>query len=350
MNPKTIYLAGGCFWGVERYFQLLPQGILETESGYANGHSPQPSYREVCRGDSGYAETVRILYDADKISLREILAHFFRLIDPSRRDGQGNDIGDQYRPGIYSQDPQDLEAAYDYIDARRKDYKKPILVEVRALDNFYPAEDYHQDYLVKNPGGYCHVDVSQADRPLTDQELALDIDEKVQGGDILDPQPFEDGLEKKTSGPYIKPDEDELRRRLTSIQYQVTQEDATERPFANDYDQHFQPGLYVDVVSGQPLFSSRDKYDAGCGWPAFSRPVSQGALVYRDDISLWRKRVEVRSQGADSHLGHVFEDGPEAEGGLRYCINSAALRFIPLSDMEKEGYGDWVQEVAGPAK
>ncbi|NLA81563.1 MAG: peptide-methionine (R)-S-oxide reductase MsrB, partial [Clostridiaceae bacterium] len=254
------------------------------------------------------------------------------------------------RPGIYSQDPQDLDAAYDYIDARRKDFKKPILVEVRALDNFYPAEDYHQDYLVKNPGGYCHVDVSQADRPLTDQELALDIKEEVQGGDILDPQPFEDGLEKKTSGPYVRPDEEELRRRLTPIQYQVTQEAATERPFANDYDQHFQPGLYVDVVSGQPLFSSRDKYAAGCGWPAFSRPVSQGALVYRDDTSLWRKRVEVRSGGADSHLGHVFEDGPEAEGGLRYCINSAALRFIPLADMEKEGYGDWIQEVAGPAK
>lgn len=351
MKPKSIYLAGGCFWGVARYFQGLPQGILETEAGYANGHIPQPGYREVCRGDSGYAETVRLRYDADKIGLREILAHFFRIIDPTRRDGQGNDIGDQYRPGIYSQDPQDLGDACDYIDARRKDYKKPILVEVRALENFYPAEDYHQDYLVKNPTGYCHVDVSQASRPLTSHELALDVKETVQGGKPLDAHPFESHLERQgAGGNYAKPSEEELRRRLTELQYQVTQEGATERPFANDYDPHFQAGLYVDIVSGQPLFSSRDKYDAGCGWPAFSRPISQGALVYRDDTSLWRKRVEVRSGSADSHLGHVFEDGPQETGGLRYCINSAALRFIPLADMEKEGYGDWVSEVTGPGR
>ena len=157
---------------------------------------------------------------------------------------------------------------------------------------------------------------------------------------------FESKMDLKTITPKpFKADDKTLKSSLSDIQYQVTQEDATERPFSNEFDQEFSPGLYVDVVSGEPLFSSRDKYDAGCGWPAFSRPVAKGALVYKDDTSLWRKRVEVRSVGADSHLGHVFDDGPKDLGGLRYCINSAALRFVPLEEMEKEGYGDWISEV-----
>ncbi|NLB50036.1 MAG: peptide-methionine (R)-S-oxide reductase MsrB [Clostridiaceae bacterium] len=348
MNKKTIYLAGGCFWGVERYYQLLPQGILETESGYANGTSPDPSYEDVCRGDTGYAETVRLVYDPAAISLKAVLAHFFRIIDPTTRDHQGNDYGDQYRPGIYYTDPEDFEVICDYIDARRKDYTRPIVVEVLELMNFYSAEDWHQDYLLKNPSGYCHVDLSQVEIPLRPEELPQGGAEPVHTGDQLDPQLFESQLSRQRAPmDYDKPDPEQLKKELTELQYQVTQEDQTERPFSNEFDQHYEAGLYVDVVSGEPLFSSRDKYDAGCGWPAFSRPVARGALVYREDTSLWRKRVEVRSGGADSHLGHVFEDGPAASGGLRYCINSAALRFIPLSRMEAEGYGDWVDEVTG---
>ncbi|MCK9177267.1 MAG: peptide-methionine (S)-S-oxide reductase MsrA [Clostridiales bacterium] len=346
MNKKTIYLAGGCFWGVERYFQLLGEGILETESGYANGHSDDPSYRDVCRGDTGFAETVRVVYDKDVFSTDEILAHFFRIVDPTTRDRQGNDRGDQYRPGIYYVDESDFPTICDYIDRRRKDYRRPIVVEVLPLENFYSAEDYHQDYLVKNPTGYCHVNLDLASIPLKPEELALDISEEVQSGERLASNRFESKMDLKTVAPKpFKADDKTLKSSLSDIQYQVTQENATERPFSNEFDQEFSPGLYVDIVSGEPLFSSRDKYDAGCGWPAFSRPVARGALVYKDDTSLWRKRVEVRSVGADSHLGHVFDDGPEDLGGLRYCINSAALRFVPLEEMEKEGYGDWISEV-----
>ncbi len=349
MKEKTIYLAGGCFWGVERYYQLLPAGILKTEAGYANGTGADPSYEEVCRGNTGFAETVRLVYDPGEISLTAILAHFFRIIDPTTRDHQGNDYGDQYRPGIYYTDENDFPVICDYLDARRKDYARPLVVEVLELVNFYPAEDWHQDYLLSNPSGYCHVDLSQADLPLEPHELPQGGAEPVHSGDSLDPHLFEGHLSGKTvATSFARPSNEELREKLTDLQYTVTQENDTERPFANAFDQVFEPGLYVDVVSGEPLFSSRDKYDAGCGWPAFSRPVARGALVYRDDTSLWRKRVEVRSGGADSHLGHVFEDGPQASGGLRYCINSAALRFIPLPDMESQGYGDWISEVLDP--
>ncbi len=346
MKQKTIYLAGGCFWGVERYYQLLADGILETEAGYANGSSPSPSYQEVCRGDTGFAETVRVVYDPDLLPLKALLAHFFRLIDPTTRDRQGNDVGDQYRPGIYYTDPDDFGVICDYLDQRRKDYPAPLVVEVLPLENFYPAEDFHQDYLVKNPAGYCHVDLSQVQIPLSPDELPEGIREPVRPGNGLDPELFEARLTgREAPATSSRPPDPDLRERLTDIQYRVTQEDGTERPFANEYDCFFEPGLYVDIVSGEPLFSSRDKYDAGCGWPAFSRPVARGGLVYKDDTSLWRKRVEVRSKGADSHLGHVFEDGPEEKGGLRYCINSAALRFIPLARMKEEGYGDWIDEV-----
>lgn len=351
MKTKTIYLAGGCFWGVERYFQRLGRGILETESGYANGTTKDPSYRDVCRGDTGYAETVRLVFDEAIFSVDDILAHFFRIIDPTTRDRQGNDIGDQYRPGVYFVDAEDFPVICDYIDRRRKDFKQAIVIEVLPLDNFYSAEDYHQDYLVKNPSGYCHVDLSLADIPLRPEELALEVKEDTRSGQALSSDAFESHLDAKTVCPAsYERDEGNLKESLSDIQYKVTQEDATERPFMNEFDQEFSPGLYVDVVSGEPLFSSRDKYDAGCGWPAFSRPVARGALVYKDDTSLWRKRVEVRSVGANSHLGHVFDDGPSEEGGLRYCINSAALRFIPLEDMEKHGYADWLSEVISEAR
>ncbi|HZK29412.1 MAG TPA: peptide-methionine (R)-S-oxide reductase MsrB [Clostridia bacterium] len=346
MKLKTIYLAGGCFWGVERYFQLLPHGILETQSGYANGRTDAPSYEEVCRGDTGFAETVRITYDADTLSLTSILAHYFRIINPTTKDHQGNDYGTQYRPGIFYTDADDFDIICDYIDARRKDYDRAIVIEVLELQNFFPAEDWHQDYLLKKPSGYCHVDLSLVDTPLRPQEMPENIHEQVNKGERLDSHTFESGQEERISyASYTPPDDAELRERLTDLQYKVTQENATERPFTNEYDDFFEPGLYVDIVSGEPLFSSRDKYDAGCGWPSFSRPVAEGIIRYHDDTSLWRKRVEVRSAGADSHLGHVFEDGPSKSGGQRFCINGAALRFVPLSKMEEEGYGDWISEV-----
>ena len=197
--------------------------------------------------------------------------------------------------------------------------------------------------------------MSLADEPLKAEELPRDFEERVHSGKRLSPLLFEKttygrqgrqgGHQRWDGTPFTRQDDSALRDRLTELQYRVTQENATERPFDNEFDSHFEPGIYVDIVSGEPLFSSRDKYDAGCGWPAFTRPIARGIIEYREDTSLWRKRVEVRSSVADSHLGHVFLDGPEESGGQRYCINSAALRFIPLRDMEREGYSDWISDV-----
>lgn len=140
-----------------------------------------------------------------------------------------------------------------------------------------------------------------------------------------------------------KYNKDDLRKKLTDIQYQVTQESATERPFSSEYDDFYEDGIYVDIVSGEALFSSRDKYDAGCGWPSFTKPIDGTELREKDDYRLMRKRIEVRSKGADSHLGHVFPDGPKEATGLRYCINGASLKFIPKEKLEEEGYGKYLK-------
>jgi len=352
MNRKVIYLAGGCFWGVERYFQMLGKGILETETGYANGTTVAPTYAEVCSGTTGFAETVKLTYDADILTLNEIMAHYFRIVDPTTRDRQGNDVGSQYRPGVYYVNKEDFEIVCDYFDFRRKDYERPIVIEVLELLNYFTAEDYHQNYLKNRPAGYCHVNLNLAGQPLSAEELPQDFEEHVHSGKTLSPLLFETTVTKshvelrRADGtPFMRPDDAALREQLTPLQYRVTQENDTERPFDNEFDAHFELGIYVDIVSGEPLFSSRDKYDAGCGWPAFTKPIARGIIEYREDTSLWRKRVEVRSSTADSHLGHVFPDGPEESGGQRYCINSAALRFIPLHEMEREGYDDWIFEV-----
>ncbi|NLC88695.1 MAG: peptide-methionine (R)-S-oxide reductase MsrB [Clostridiaceae bacterium] len=347
MNKKTIYLAGGCFWGVEGYYRRLGQGVISTVAGYANGKTEDPTYHDVRRGDTGFAESVKLEYDADQLSLREILAHFFRIVDPSTADRQGNDIGSQYRPGIYYTDEDDFDEICDYIDARRKDYSRGIVIEVYPLTNFYRAETYHQNYLDKNPGGYCHVNLQLADLPLTEAELAVpELKESRAAGGKVNPAMFE-----KLAGEYAgkqkyqRLSDRELRRDLTDLQYKVTQDGATERPFDNEFNNHREKGIYVDIASGQPLFSSTDKFDSGCGWPSFSKPISKGMIDYYQDHSLFRERTEVRSSAADSHLGHVFADGPEELGGLRYCINSAALRFIALEDMAAAGYGDLVSLV-----
>lgn len=326
MNTKTIYLAGGCFWGVEAYFQRIP-GVVDAVSGYANGQTSNPSYEDVIRG-AGHAETVKVTYDADRLSLDDILQYYFRIIDPTSLNKQGNDRGAQYRTGIYYTDPAEREVIQHALDGLQKKYSRPVVVENQPLKNFYDAEEYHQDYLAKHPNGYCHIDVSKADEPLP--------------GKAAGNAPTTKGFDART---YHKPSDAELRATLTDEQYRVTQKSATERAFTHDYDHLFAPGIYVDVVSGQPLFSSRDKFDSGCGWPSFTRPISRTALTEHEDDSFNMKRIEVRSQAADSHLGHVFPDGPRDKGGLRYCINGASLRFIPLDKMAEEGYGDLVDAV-----
>lgn len=317
---REIFFAGGCFWGVESYFSQVP-GVRSATVGYANGDTANPSYQEVCTGKTGHAETVHLVYDPDQVSLQTLTEHFFLIINPLTLNRQGNDSGSQYRSGVYYTDEGDLEVLQQVMDAEQEKYTAPIQTELLPLRCYYLAEDYHQDYLEKNPGGYCHIDFSSlADFPRLEQSSA-----------------------------YSRPSDQEIRSMLTEERYRVTQENATERPFSGEYDQLFEPGIYVDVVTGEPLFLSADKYDAGCGWPSFSRPIDADAVVESSDTSYGMNRTEVRSRIGDSHLGHVFSDGPAALGGMRYCINSASLRFVPYAEMEKEGYGDLLPLVTDAA-
>ena len=284
-----IYLAGGCFWGLEEYFSRI-EGVEETTVGYANGQVETTSYQLIHQTD--HAETVHLIYDEKRVSLREILLYFFRVIDPLSVNKQGNDVGRQYRTGVYYTDRADKAVIEQVFAEQEKQLGQKIAVELEPLRHYVLAEDYHQDY-----------------QPLVDP------------------------------GQYEKPTDVELKEQLTEEQYQVTQHSATERPFHNAYNATFEEGIYVDVTTGEPLFFAGDKFESGCGWPSFSRPIARDVLKYYEDKSHGMERIEVRSRSGNAHLGHVFTDGPEAAGGLRYCINSAALRFIPKEKMEAEGYG-----------
>ncbi|MDR1824581.1 MAG: peptide-methionine (S)-S-oxide reductase MsrA, partial [Bifidobacteriaceae bacterium] len=296
-QTKEIYLAGGCFWGVEHYFRQIP-GVLATEVGYANGpdgpdSQDQVTYQQVC-ANSGHVETVKVQYDPERVPLEFLLDMLFRAIDPLAVNRQGNDVGIQYRSGIYYTDPADALIVDLALASLQRRHQQPIAVEAGPLRNYFKAEDYHQDYLIHNPDGHCHISpaamaaAAQATPPV--RQLTAEPDAIGQ---------------------------------LTPLQYAVTRFGATEQPFTGEYDQHFEPGIYVDVTSGQPLFVSTDKYDAGCGWPAFSQPITPAVLQELEDLSYGRVRTEVRSAGSGAHLGHVFDDGPAEAGGLRYCINSA---------------------------
>ena len=333
MDIKTIYLAGGCFWGTEHFMSMV-HGVEHAEVGYANSNVPNPSYQQVCTGRTGAAETVKVEYDANEVSLPFLLSLYYQTIDPTSLNKQGNDRGTQYRTGIYYTDPAELPVIEKSLEELQKHYSKPLAIEVGPLKNFYPAEDYHQDYLDKNPGGYCHISpgLFKLAREVRDTSL---MNQKARN---LDSAQNTGSMERK----YTKPSDAELRKKLTPLQYEVTQNAATERPYSNEYNKDFRPGIYVDIVTGEPLFLSTDKFESGCGWPAFSKPISADVIKGYRDNSHGMQRIEVRSSSGDSHLGHVFNDGPADKGGMRYCINSASLRFIPLADMQKEGYGDLI--------
>ena len=341
-DMNTIYLAGGCFWGTEHFLSMV-HGVIEAEVGYANSNVPNPTYREVCTGRTGAAETVKVVYNPKEISLPFLLSLYYKTIDPTSLNKQGNDRGTQYRTGIYYTDASERPVIEESLAQLQRNYSKPLAIEVAPLKNFYPAEDYHQDYLDKNPGGYCHINPGLfklarevRDTTLIDKEATESVENTQNQGSL-----------ERT---YTKPSDKELRNKLTALQYQVTQNAATERPFANEYDKEFRPGIYVDIVTGEPLFLSTDKFESGCGWPAFSKPISADVVKGYMDNSHGMQRIEVRSKSGDSHLGHVFNDGPADKGGLRYCINSASLKFIPLADMQKEGYGDLIPLVKANEK
>ena len=308
---QTIYLAGGCFWGLEALMQAIP-GVIDAQSGYANGSgAAQANYPAVCSGKTGFQETVKVVYDPDKVSLDALLLAYFHVIDPTVRNRQGNDIGPQYQTGIYYTD-EASRAVVERVAALERGRQQAFYVDIGPLQNFFPAEEYHQNYLEKNPGGYCHIP-----RDKIRQLSQLQID----------------------PGNYRKPAADAIRAQLTDMEYQVTQECGSEPPFRNAYWDQFRQGIYVDVVTGEPLFSSADKVPSACGWPAFSRPIEAPAVVERTDRSFGMVRTEVRSRAGDSHLGHVFFGEPGTPGGVRYCINSASLRFIPREEMAAQGYG-----------
>jgi peptide methionine sulfoxide reductase msrA/msrB len=307
---QTIYFAGGCFWGVEGYFKRV-DGVVETQVGYANGLTENPTYSEVING-SGHAETVKVDYNENVVSLEELILHFLRTIDPYSVDRQGNDVGGQYRSGIYYTTQEQAERVKRVIQTFEEKEGRKTAIEIAELQGFYDAEDYHQDYLDKNPYGYCHIDLNTADDPLIEIDLNLNFSK-----------------------------DDSLKDRIGELSFNVTRNNVTERPYTSEYDDFYQKGIYVDIVSGEPLFVSDDKFHSGCGWPSFSRPIESDALVYVKDTTHGMERIEVRSKIGDSHLGHVFNDGPKDQGGLRYCINGAALRFIPFEEMDKEGYGEY---------
>lgn len=321
-GEAEIYLAGGCFWGTDFFIRNVA-GIISTEVGYANGATKNPTYREVCN-DSGHVEAVHVIYNPEKISLPQLLTEYYRSINPTLINRQGNDRGIQYRTGIYFSEPTDAPIIEQSLKELQKNFSKPVVVEHEPIKNFYRAEEEHQDYLIKNPNGYCHVP-----RALIDEQ------KKIQAAQTFTDKNF------SRDRVYDKPSAETLEK-LSDLQRAVTQDAATEPPFKNEYDEEFREGIYVDVTTGQPLFVSTDKFNSGCGWPAFSKPIDKNFLEERTDKSFGMQRTEVRAKASGAHLGHVFDDGPKNLGGLRYCINSASLRFIQRENMTEQGYGDWL--------
>ena len=316
-NFKKAIFAGGCFWCMVKPFDSY-DGVRKVTVGYTGGHVKNPTYEEVCSKETGHYEAVEILYDEEIINYVELVEAFFMSIDPTDAGGQFNDRGRSYETAIFYLDDKQKQIAEEFKNTLEKSgiFNKPIVVKILKAEIFYEAEDYHQDYYKKNPFRY-KMYYSGSGR--------------------------KDFIEKTWKENKIN--KEELRLKLSPLQYKVTQENGTEPPFNNEYNDNYEEGIYVDIVTGKPLFSSKDKFNSGCGWPAFSKPINKGYIKEETDFSHGMFRIEVRSSVGDSHLGHVFTDGPKELGGLRYCINSASLKFIPKDKMMDLGYGDYINKL-----
>lgn len=334
-NEKVATFAGGCFWCTESDFEKVP-GVTRVISGYSGGDEVNPTYKQVSAGQTGHTEAVEIYYDPKVISYQGLLEALWRQINPTDARGQFVDRGQQYRPAIFYRNSEEkalAEASMAQLNQSGR-YDQPLATELVAFNTFYQAEDYHQDYYKRNPIRYKFYRYNSG----RDQYL-----EKIWGEDLNhDYTKYSPEKPAAMTADYVKPDAEVLRSSLSSLQYRVTQEKGTEPAFKNSYWDEKRQGIYVDIVSGEPLFSSLDKFDSGTGWPSFTRPIKGIDIVEKDDSSFFMRRVEVRSAFADSHLGHLFNDGPEPTG-LRYCINSASMRFIPTEDLEEKGYAQFAE-------